>query len=78
MAKFSIKLNTAKEVMMFVNICGQFDCDVNCKHGRYIIDGKSIIGMINFIDKDIEVDFNCDDERVVELFRDEIQLWIQE
>lgn len=78
MAKFKIKLNTAKEVMLFVTLCAKFDCDINCVYGRYQIDGKSLMGMINLIGKDIEVSFNCDDERVVELFKDEIKLWVVE
>lgn len=78
MTKFRIKLNTAKEVMLFVNVCAKFDCDIICINGRYHIDGKSIMGMINFIGKEIEVDFKCSDMRVVELFKDEIAIWIEE
>lgn len=78
MAKFKIRLNTAKETALFVNVCMHYDCDITCKVGRYDIDAKSIVGMINFIGKDIELFFNCDDERVIDLFKDEIQLWIKE
>lgn len=77
-AEFKVRLNTTKDIMLFVSVCANFDCDINCTYGRYQIDGKSIMGMVNLVDKDIEVSFNCDDERVVDLFKDEIQLWIKE
>lgn len=76
MVKFKIKLNTTKEVMLFVTACSKFDCDINCICGRYQIDAKSIMGMVNLIGKDIDVNFNCDDQRVVDLFEEKIQLWI--
>lgn len=76
MKKLKVKLNTAKEIALFVNVCVHYDCDITCRYGRYDIDAKSIVGMVNFIGKEIEVSFNCDDSRVVDLFVDEISLWI--
>ena len=78
MAKFKIRLNTAKETALFVNACMHYDCPIDCQVDRVIVDGKSIMGMVNFIGKIVTVSFNCDDERVVNLFKDEIQLWIEE
>ena len=79
-AKFKVRLNTAKETALFVNVCMHYDCDIDCKahDSNIVFDAKSIMGMVNLIGKDIEVSFNCDDERVVDLFKDEIQLWIKE
>lgn len=80
MVKFTIKLNTAKETALFVNVCVHYDCDIDCKvhNSNIVIDAKSIMGMVNLIGKDVDVSFNCDDQRVVELFKDEIRLWIKE
>ena len=78
MTKFKIRLNTAKETALFVNVCMHYDCMVDCQLDRVIIDGKSIMGMVNFIGKVVDVKFYCDDSRVVELFKDEIKLWIEE
>ena len=78
MAKFKIRLNTAKETALFVNVCMHYDCPIDCLVDRIIVDGKSIMGMVNFIGKIVTVSFNCDDERVVGLFKDEIKLWIEE
>lgn len=77
-AKFKIRLNTAKETALFVNVCMHYDCMVDCQVGRIIIDGKSIMGMIDLIGKIVDVKFYCDDERVVNLFKEEIKLWIIE
>ena len=78
MKRLKVKLNTAKEIALFVNVCVHYDCDITCRCGRYDIDAKSIVGMVNFIGKEIEVLINCDDERVIDLFVDEINLWIVE
>lgn len=80
MAKFKIRLNTAKETALFVNVCMHYDCDIDCKahDSNIVFDAKSIMGMVNLIGKDVDISFNCDDQRVVKLFKDEIQLWIKE
>ena len=78
MAKFKIRLNTAKETALFVNVCVHYDCPIDCQVDRIIVDGKSIMGMVNFLGKIVTISFNCDDERVVVLFKDEIKLWIEE
>ena len=80
MAKFKIRLNTAKETALFVNVCMHYDCDIDCKahDSNIVFDAKSIMGMVNLIGKDVDVSFNCDDQRVIKLFKDEIQLWIKE
>lgn len=80
MAKFKVRLNTAKETALFVNVCVHYDCDIDCKvhNSNIVIDAKSIMGMVNLIGKDVDVSFNCDDQRVAELFKDEIRLWIKE
>lgn len=78
MTVFKVKLDTAQNVALFVTVCMHYDCDIICTSGSLDGDCKSLIGMMNFIGKNTEVCFNCDDERVVELFRDEIKLWIAE
>ena len=78
MTVFKVKLDTAQNVALFVTVCMHYDCDIICKSGSLDGDCKSLIGMINFIGKDANVYFNCNDQRVVELFKEEIQLWIKE
>ena len=42
-----IKLNTIDKVKDFVSRVSTFDCDVDILYGRYIIDGKSIMGIFS-------------------------------
>ena len=42
-----IKLNTIDKVKDFVSRVSTFDCDVDILYGRYIIDGKSLIGIFS-------------------------------
>lgn len=76
MAKFRVRIDTAKEAALFVNACMHYDCSIDCQVDRIVVDGKSIMAMVNFIGKNVDISFNCDDERVIELFKDEINLWI--
>ena len=78
MTNFKIRLNTAKETALFVNVCMHYDCMIDCQVGRVLGDAKSIMCMINFIGKVVDIKFYCEDERIVELFKDEIKLWIVE
>ena len=42
-----IKLNTIDKVKDFVSRVSTFDCDVDILYDRYIIDGKSIMGIFS-------------------------------
>ena len=42
-----IKLNSIEKVKDFVNQVSTFDCDVDIIYGRYVIDGKSIMGIFS-------------------------------
>ena len=49
MIRKEVKLlvNTIDKVKTFVNINSRFDCTVDVISGRYVIDGKSIMGMFS-------------------------------
>ena len=42
-----VVLDNVNKVQDFVNTCSKFDCDVYMKSGRYIIDAKSIMGVLS-------------------------------
>ena len=42
-----IKLSTANDVKEFVNIAMMCPYQLDVKHGRYIVDGKSIMGLFS-------------------------------
>lgn len=42
-----IKLSTANDVKEFVNVAMRCPYQIDVKHGRYIVDGKSIMGLFS-------------------------------
>lgn len=45
--KLEIKLQTIQDVKDFVNIANQHNTDVTVQGGRYVVDGKSIMGLFS-------------------------------
>ena len=47
MKTVEIKLNTIENVRDFVDIVTRHDVDVDLSSGRYVVDGKSIMGLFS-------------------------------
>jgi len=47
MVNVNIKLNTIEDVRDFVNIVSASDVDIDLSSGRYVVDGKSIMGIFS-------------------------------
>lgn len=47
MKQFKIRLSTIVDVRDFVNAVISFDGDVDLASGRYVVDGKSIMGIFS-------------------------------
>ena len=47
MSTAKIRLSTIADVRDFVNIVAKSDIDVDLQSGRYIVDGKSIMGIFS-------------------------------
>ena len=47
MKTINIRLNTIADVRDFVNIVSKSEIDVDLKSGRYVVDGKSIMGIFS-------------------------------
>ena len=47
MKSIEIRLSTIADVRDFVNAVAKSDIDVDLKSGRYIVDGKSIMGIFS-------------------------------
>ena len=61
---FKVMLNSIDKVKQFVNVTSKVDGDVFLQSGRYIIDAKSIMGIISIdLTKPLEMSFEkCSDE----------------
>lgn len=42
-----VNLNQIASVNEFVKICSNFDCDVTIKSEKYIVNGKSLLGVFS-------------------------------
>ena len=47
MNSVNIRLSTIADVRDFVNIVSKSDVDIDLKSGRYVVDGKSIMGIFS-------------------------------
>lgn len=64
-----VLLNTIERVKKFTDIASTFDCDVDVLQGRYIISGKSVIGVFSLnLTAPITVEIESDDEDEVNRF----------
>lgn len=72
-----IRLNNSKDATTVVSIANKFkDCDIDGKFGRYIIDMKSILGVMSFeLPKTIEVTIQSDDQAVIDDLEHQLGFW---
>lgn len=67
MNSVNIRLSTIADVRDFVNIVSKSDVDIDLKSGRYVVDGKSIMGIFSLdLLSPIELTAHTDD--AAELF----------
>lgn len=77
--EFQIKLENANNIALFTQKCSEYKCDIDYQVGRYIIDAKSIMGVLSIgIGKVVTVKINTNDKKVVKDFYENIKLWITE
>lgn len=74
---FKILLNTLKNANEFVEVCGHYEEDVNYLHGRFIVDAKSIMGVLSCdISEVAVVEIITDDANTIKKFKKSIEKWI--
>lgn len=75
---FKIMLNSVNDVKKFVSISNTYNIDVVIKSGRYIINGKSIMGLFS-LDLSHELDVVVTgDESVVQRYLEDIKISFQQ
>lgn len=63
MKNHTILLKSVVDVKNFVNITNCYDFDIDLESGRYIVDGKSIMGIFSLdLSKPIKVHIHADDD----------------
>ena len=63
--KFSIKLDTVELVKDFVTLTSRIDGDIAIKSDRWVINGKSIMGIFSLdLSKDLDCEIEASEEQV--------------
>lgn len=78
MTTFSILLTSVKDVREFVETASRYRCDVDVLTGRYIIDGKSIMGLFSIdLSRPVTVQVHGTDEEAASLQAELIPFVVQ-
>lgn len=74
---YTVKLSTLKDMNSFVNICSQFEEDIDYRIGRYIVDAKSVMGIMSTtLGREANVTIYTDNSKICDSFVDHIHKWI--
>lgn len=69
-----VSLNTIEKVKKFTSLTNSFDCDVDVLQGRYIVAGKSIMGIFSLnLTETVTVVIESDDEKEIDRFFKEME-----
>ena len=64
-----VSLNTINKVKKFTNIVNQFECDIDVLQGKYIVDGRSIMGIFSLnLTETVTVEIESDDKKEIDRF----------
>ncbi len=64
-----VLLNTIEKVKKFTTFSNNFDCEIDVLQGKYIVDGRSIMGIFSLNLTDVvTVKIESDDEKEIDRF----------
>lgn len=79
MCEFAIKLNTIEDVKNLVSDITEFECDFEIVSGRFVVDAKSIMGILSLdLSKKLMLVIQSDDEYKIDKIKDKIGRFIVE
>lgn len=62
-----INFKTMEEVEYFTNLMSKYDENIDVKYGRYVVDGKSYLGILALgLCKDLKIEFSDYNEQLIE------------
>lgn len=71
MKKITIKINSIEDIKKFQDEITKFETDIDITRGRYIIDAKSMLGILTIdLSKPIDVVLHSDDEVEINNFKE--------
>lgn len=79
MCEVQIKLNTIEDVKNLVSDITEFECDFEIVSGRFVVDAKSIMGILSLdLSKKLMLVIQSDDEYEIDKIKDKIGNFIIE
>lgn len=77
--RFKVKLGTVNNAVVFTAKCSEYSEDIDYFYKRYLVDAKSLVGIIGAgLEHVCEVYIHTDDSDVMKQFKEDIGLWIVE
>lgn len=69
-----VLLNTIDKVKRFTTITNNFDCEIDVIQGKYIVDGRSIMGIFSLnLTETVTVEIESDDEKEIDRFLEKME-----
>ena len=76
--QFWINLNSIERAKDFADLIASVPCDVDACSGRYVVDGKSLLGLFSLdLSKPVRVVVQGTDEDVEKVVRLSKHLWVE-
>ena len=74
--RVKVKINTKDELNKFIDVCCKYHFDIDACYGRYIVDAKSLLGMLSIgLEKKIDIVPYYDTDAHGEKLYREIERW---
>lgn len=78
MTTFPIQLNSVGDIKFFVDAASRMGCDIDVTCGRYLVDGKSIMGLFSIdLSAPIEVEVKGTEAQAA-LFRTSVEKLVKQ
>ena len=69
-----VTINTIEKVNRFVKIANEFDCDIDVISGRYVLNAKSILGILSLnLLEPIKVVVHSNNKEIIEKFNESME-----
>lgn len=79
MLEVKIKLLNVNDAALFCAKCGEFEDDIDYICDRYIVDAKSLMGILSVsLNRECDIKLHTDDEDTKNKFVKSIKFWIVE
>lgn len=71
-----VMLPHVNDAALFAAKCGEYGCEINCRCEQYVVDAKSLMGLLSIgLGKEFTIEFLTDDEFSKEKFIKDIKIW---